>query len=115
MSHNNSNDQPQDIHRDHDDLSENISFDESTKYDHSVSGISTDDNKMFQPNIDIDINDDDDNDNGHNDGHDDDDDDDSIVIHSVPHPEEISRVTKKKGGSKAMQTFAGVAGNILEW
>ncbi len=43
---------------------------------------------------------------------------DDVVIHSIPHPDELPRAKKTESGSKsskAMQTFAGVAGNILEW
>mmetsp|Transcript_3442 Transcript_3442/g.4579 ORF Transcript_3442/g.4579 Transcript_3442/m.4579 type:complete len:540 (-) Transcript_3442:422-2041(-) len=43
------------------------------------------------------------------------DDDSDIILHSIPHPDELPRAKKEKNGNKAMQTFAGVAGNVLEW
>lgn len=45
--------------------------------------------------------------------------DDVFAMHSIPHPDELPRTNSKKttrsSRSKAMQTFAGVAGNVLEW
>lgn len=87
------------------DLSSKLSYDASSKFDSSIDGEST-----LPP--------DDDNGDDAN-GNENDDYDDVFAMHSIPHPDELPRTTAKtverKSGSKAMQTFAGIAGNVLEW
>lgn len=103
----NENEHPQDsIHRD--DSSNDLSFDGSSKFETNLDGSSS-----FPS--DDDSGDDDMESIDNQDG------DNPFSIHSLPHPDELPRVakkasgSKKKSGSKALQTFAGVAGNILEW
>ncbi len=101
-----------------DDLSSKLSYDDTTasKFDSSIDDIS-----HLPP--DNGSNDDDDDDHHHHDqGHTskmmgtDDYNDDVFAMHSIPHPDELPRAKHvKTGRSKAMQTFAGVAGNVLEW
>ena len=107
------------------DLSSKLSYDESnnSKFDNSsiddnishfpadddfdnFNDIKNDDNKVTSNHIRSKLNYDND-----------DDDDDVFAMHSIPHPDEIPRAkhTKSLCGGKAMQTFAGVAGNVLEW
>lgn len=51
----------------------------------------------------------------------DDDNDDVFAMHSIPHPGDITEGSKsrlqqsERKPMRAIQTFAGVAGNILEW
>lgn len=101
---------PQDMHSD--DISSNLSFDASqasSKFDSSIDANST-----LPPD-----GNDDDSDGSNNQNNNQDEYDDVFAMHSIPHPDELPRTTAKtverKSGSKAMQTFAGVAGNILEW
>ncbi len=61
--------------------------------------------------------DDDDDDDDYNHGNNNlmnDSDDDVFAMHSIPHPDELPRISTKKT-NKTLQTFMGVAGNILEW
>ena len=89
---------------------DDLSVEESTNFDNNINGrissLSPDDN-------------DNNNDNNSFDKEHDDDDDDDFVIHSLPHPDEIPRTrgsrNKKTSGNKMVQTFASVAGNVLEW